>query len=57
MLDVKMNTPGKFHMQLKGPSYYYSKNPINMLVPELKDRKVFLKKCAIENIYKSCTRN
>lgn len=42
MLDVKMNTPGKFHMQLKGPSYYYSKNPINMLVPELKE-KYFLK--------------
>lgn len=33
-----MNMPGKLHMQLKGPSYYYSKNDINMLVPGLKEK-------------------
>lgn len=52
-------TGWSLHMQLKGPSYYYNKNYINiiMLAPGLKEKYFGKKKSAVENIYKSYTRN
>jgi len=44
-------------MKWERTNHSYSKDDINVFAPGLKDGKVFWKKCAIENIYKTYTRN